>query len=350
MVNIRYVDPDAAAGGDGTTNALIGIHCAYKSLYIWQEARRGILSDTEECICESNGALHTADTTPVVISGWTTTPNYYIYIHPSATGRHNGVYNTSKYRLEVNLSVATDILYNAVPYVIIEGLQFKATGATVDSSVISIENDTWLSSCIIVGLPGNAYCVRGIFVTTSNDGITRIWNNIIYDFDTSGSGIRIHSDPIINTISIYIYNNTIHNCSTGISHAVDTATAIAKNNLIKSCPTPTYGIFIAGTDYNATDKSLMGYTVTDSMNIHDRLNQVFTFVNELSDNFHLASTDTGARNYGINLSTDPILAFSTDIDGETRPGESIWDIGADEYVPPIVTCPELMNTFKITIG
>ncbi len=326
MTNTRYVDPDADAGGNGTTNALTGANCAYKSLSIWEAARQGVLTDIEECICESNGALHTADTTVCTINGWTTTPAYYIYIHTSAAGRHNGVYNTSKYRMEVTNDVDIHILKTNIPYVKIEGLQFKLTGATVGQEAItSLINDTWISQCIVVGLSGNANAINGIGVFSPDAGTTRIWNNIIYDFDTGGKGIRINS----TNITAYLYNNTIHNCATGMSHAADGQTVVAINNLMKSCTDAASGIFAAGTDYNATDNVSMGYTATDG---NDKLSRTFTFVNELGDDFHLASTDVGARNLGTDLSTDPNLSFSTDIDGQTRPGESIWDIGADEYI------------------
>ncbi|MCK5082833.1 MAG: hypothetical protein KAR31_07985, partial [Candidatus Omnitrophica bacterium] len=56
------------------------------------------------------------------------------------------------------------------------------------------------------------------------------------------------------------------------------------------------------------------------------------FVDETaaSLDFHLAQNDTAAKNAGTDLSADAYLAFSDDIDGESR---VIWDIGADETLP-----------------
>ncbi|MBA4389213.1 MAG: hypothetical protein C0404_14665, partial [Verrucomicrobia bacterium] len=66
-------------------------------------------------------------------------------------------------------------------------------------------------------------------------------------------------------------------------------------------------------------------------------NRTFTFVNAAGLDYHLASTDTGARELGLNL-----LAqggdFADDVDGDARIGA--WDIGADEVLvnaPPTIT-------------
>lgn len=58
-----------------------------------------------------------------------------------------------------------------------------------------------------------------------------------------------------------------------------------------------------------------------------------TFVNETagSEDFHLGSTDTAAIGKGANLYADT-PAITTDIDGEARPNDTTFDIGADEYV------------------
>jgi hypothetical protein len=46
--------------------------------------------------------------------------------------------------------------------------------------------------------------------------------------------------------------------------------------------------------------------------------------------FHLRAGDSAARGYGANLRNDANLAFSDDIDGESRPENGAWDIGADQ--------------------
>ncbi|MCK4946368.1 MAG: hypothetical protein KAS59_08915, partial [Alphaproteobacteria bacterium] len=54
-----------------------------------------------------------------------------------------------------------------------------------------------------------------------------------------------------------------------------------------------------------------------------------SFGDEVEDAFFLSLSDTLAKDSGADLSADPNLAFSDDIDGSTRPAS--WDIGADEF-------------------
>jgi hypothetical protein len=54
-----------------------------------------------------------------------------------------------------------------------------------------------------------------------------------------------------------------------------------------------------------------------------------TFADAANADFHLASGDAGARDYGADLSADAVMHFSIDIDAHIRSGP--WDIGADEF-------------------
>jgi hypothetical protein len=58
----------------------------------------------------------------------------------------------------------------------------------------------------------------------------------------------------------------------------------------------------------------------------NRFSQTFTFAG--AGNYHLASTDAGARGYGVSNPGSGL--YSDDIDGQTR--SAPWDIGADQYV------------------
>lgn len=61
----------------------------------------------------------------------------------------------------------------------------------------------------------------------------------------------------------------------------------------------------------------------------NRSNQTFRFVAAADKDFHLAADDTGARNWGRLLCSDPDLAVIDDMDGDSRT-DGAYDIGADE--------------------
>jgi hypothetical protein len=80
------------------------------------------------------------------------------------------------------------------------------------------------------------------------------------------------------------------------------------------------------------------------------LEDLFISIVASSEDLHLESSGHNARNNGVDLSA----SFTDDIDGETRPtGPNTWDIGADEYMPPLtplyrsvgITAPALAGDF-----
>lgn len=315
----RYVDPNAAAGGDGTTNGLSGSTCAYASMAIWEAAQQQDLTDgggdIAECICSSNGGA--ADTTSVTIDGWTTGASSYITIYAAPAYRHAGVWDTGKYR---RTTTDTSITISEA-FVRVNFLQVSVNDAFASCIYVNVSGangDVRIGNNIV---RANTTGLRGIYFYWIGTG-GFAYDNIVYDFLTAtGRGIGVN---VAN--SCKFYNNTIHNCTIGLAGGSDTPIAI--NNLLAACTTPASGTFAAGTDYNATDDASIGYTVTGGGNTHDRVSQTFTFADESGDDFHLDTSDAGARDFGVS---DPGSGlFGDDIDGETRTGS--WDIGADEHV------------------
>jgi len=294
-----------------------------------------------------DGAWTSPDTTQVDINGWTTGPNNYIRIYTTPDARHNGKWDDGKYRLET-ISTALN-LYEQ--FVKIDGLQIKIISSSTGLAGIALGNITSgpakidISNNIIKadlsGTVGDAYGISSYYA----DGIptTRIWNNIFYGF-SGGTGSEAYGKTAIfhHLGNFYVYSNTFYNCKTGIrTQDVAGSLMIAVNNLFSNCTNPTYtasnsGVnFAAGTDYNATDKVSMGYNVIGGGNTHDKTSQTFSFVDAANNDFHLAPTDTAARNAGTNLATDSVLPFTTDIDGSYR--GAAWDIGADEVPTEFVS-------------
>jgi len=277
------------------------------------------------------------DTTAVNIVGWNTSAANYIRIYApfntstevNQSQRHNGKWNDTKYALSASGSI---VLGQSVDFIRYDGLQIKKTASTADGqAVIGItsvnpSNETQISNCILKQAGNNSYQENGISVSDT-DLIIKIWNNVIYNFSNKAASGNC---PIgENSVSsAYIYNNTLIGGYRNLG-LVGTNNVI-KNNILygAGAAAPIFGTPNAASDYNSTDKA------SAAGGAHDRLSQTVKFVSVAKGDFHLQSTDTGARGYGANLSADASLPFSTDVDGQLRPGagplQPTWDIGADQ--------------------
>ncbi|MEK7184568.1 MAG: fibronectin type III domain-containing protein, partial [Patescibacteria group bacterium] len=323
----------------GTENT--GINSGVRNFDTWSSGRNLVSSDEQWNIAAYGGS---AETTLVTIAGWTTDSTHYLRIFTpvstaevGASQRHSGAWDDTKYNFTpAAFTTNTQIISIAadIAYIRLEGLQFKlSTNSTQAATAISfgtnsLSSDVRLSNNIIIAgtLSGSPTNVTALNVSSSATSTLSIFNNLFYDFTVNSVGQIVSSVPgtgFAHTINFY--NNTIYNSRIGFT--INARTVIkAINNLFSSVTTVASGTFIAGTDYNATNNSSIGYTVTGSGNTHDRVSQTFVFSDESSDNFHLAVSDSAAKARGLS---DPGAGlFSDDIDGATRSGS--WDIGADE--------------------
>jgi hypothetical protein len=161
----------------------------------------------------------------------------------------------------------------------------------------------------------------GIIVADGAVG-NQVYNNVVYGIPTEGAS-SAGIITLYNQRDTAIYNNTVYgNAGKGIeiAHVSATGTSV-KNNISYNN---------AGGDF-----SDLGTGTVQQTNLFGTDPQ---FVNPASHDFKLQAASP-ARNTGTTLSS-----VATDIDGVTRPQESIYDIGAYEYkttgtepVPP----PEL---------
>ena len=192
------------------------------------------------------------------------------------------------------------------------------TGAGVGSADYEVSNSIIRGN----GIGTEDYRI-GLNLWSTGSGVWKIWNNVVYDWDGTGtyvSGIA----PDDAGFTYYIYNNTVVDCSTGIINIV--GTVVAKNNLVYSNNNNYSGSF----DGSSTN-NLSGPTQTDAPGSNPRNAATVTFVNPGADDFHLDASDIGATDYGADLDSDPNLPITDDIEGDAR-DVSNPDIGADEYI------------------
>jgi parallel beta-helix repeat protein len=316
---------------------------------------RDIAANSEQwnIACYANGT--TADTTAVDVRGWTTAPQNYIRIYTSylttevgTLQRHLGKWDENKYKLVTTNPGSNVSLRISDSNVRIDGIQIdliKSSGSSSGKALYVSDSsnrvaDVRISNNIIKGqITYNPDYVAGIHCEeATSTGTVRIWNNIVYDFNLNyGYGIFLRSNS-----SKIIYNNTIVNSVYyGIKYYDGSADITLKNNIVQGATDGYQGTFNSISDYNLSD------IATDAPGTNSRNSTTVTFADATNKDFHLSSLDAGAKDYGADLSNDPIwqlmLDSSTryrslgmtggdDIDGAGRPmaGSLAWDIGADE--------------------
>ena len=292
------------------------------------------------------------DTAFVTIASWATSAANYIKIYTPLTERHSGVWNSSKYNLSTPLGY--NPLTIEVGNVTVEGLQLCAicnswiAGVDIAYQLSNITVD----KCIIKGsiAAGNVTENWGIFTGGAN---VNVMNNVIYGFWDGTVDAQTNGAISTNYAPIYTYNNTISNCYVGFANANEAPHVVVKN-LFYNC---TYDI---GT--NAVNDSYCATTNTSSAGLTaaatgNRFSQTFSFNSAVGNDYHLLSSDAGAKGYG---ETNPGSGlYSDDIVGTTR--SVPWDIGAfvytssgSTYDTPYITVGNtwhpVINAYKISGG
>ncbi|MDQ1284565.1 MAG: hypothetical protein QG620_913, partial [Patescibacteria group bacterium] len=282
-----------------------------------------------------------ADTTAVTIDGWTTAPTNYIKAYtPNNTTteannsqRHSGKWDDGKWRLEITSNSNSINIVSS--YVQIEGIQLTVSpnvgnalygigvsGTLADRPAKSI---TINSNIVRNGSNVSVALRRGISFFSWSAAPHFVYNNIFYGFtNSSGAAVYVYND--YGTNPSYLYNNTAHDSTTGF---YSTATRIKmENNVTQNCAD---GYFSNSTPYVSSDYNLSDLpNDAPSASYRSNLATDVVFIDETNKDFHLALTDPYARDAGADLSADTNLAITNDIDGQTRPTGTAFDIGADE--------------------
>ncbi|UCE65081.1 MAG: hypothetical protein JSU85_09370 [Candidatus Zixiibacteriota bacterium] len=253
-------------------------------------------------------------------AGYKTDSDNGIKIYTTGSARHPGVWSTTAYRLvntDGDWQIPMEIQAN---YVEIDGLQIEFYRSAGTNRTYAINenydpNGTTIRNCIIIC--DDSSTVQGAigirFGLTDLDSIY-IYINLIYGFSSRGVSTVTGSGGSI------VYSNTVANC--GVAYESDIGRPIFKNNIVTECGAGWSSNNVHdSTGYNATDSASLGYTAQTG----DSVDAEYSFVNVAAKNWHWSSPFAGA-----DLSSDPFLAFTTDIDGQTRTDP--WDRGMDEYV------------------
>lgn len=299
-----------AAGGD------------YTSLSAWEAGEQANITGLGPSIAE---CYSMADTTAVVIAGWTTTAADYIRIYTPITERHDGKWNTAKYRLSV--ANATAILIQE-DYVRLEGIQLEVNAANAAnqfgisiSGITATNNEIHISHTIARTHTNTSFTTNALSISDT-DTIFKVWNCVFHHRGGTTSG----SDRAVSISSAtgWIYNCTVYGGQTGIR--ITGGTNVAKNTVFAGSGSNDISV-TAGTltcNYCITED---GTCPVDTGNQRNVTVASMVFADVTNTDFHIGATST-LEDQGTDLSADANLAFSDDIDGVARSGT--WDVGADE--------------------
>lgn len=331
---VRYVNT-ASVGGDGTTNNTSGSTAAYASIEdaLTTEAANLVTANVYlEIYCEGSTDDNWDGTWP---AGFTTSLDCYIHIRGNSTtnGRHSGVWDASKYT--ISNSTYNGAIIPSVANVWIDGIQIESTGND-DARAIGVvirnvapAGSYWITNNIIRYNPSGTITTssanNGIFVDqATGTRKTYIVNNIIYGFTEGGVNLNNQANE-----ELYLYNNTIYGCSYGFNLACYGAsdTVRVRNNILYNNAISDYYIESTATNYTTENNVTSDATSPDGASFQS---QTVTFEDAGSEDFRLASSDTGAIDRSSDLSGDGNFPFGYDCTGGARAGT--WDCGAFEYL------------------
>ena len=318
--------------GTGGTKTVIEAGGDYPTVALWQTGEVGVLQTSAYCLIQGTW---TNSAGAITITGWTTFSTATVTIQTQGTARHAGVWNNTCHRFvqTINGSVIT---VSGCKFITLDGLQIYNSGTGYSMQGISDGNSITgavitISNCIIK-CDDSASNTRGIaFEVSTNRRRLVNYNNIIYGWNNG-----LYQLWTVSASTVVNYNNTISSCATGILSIIgwqQNTAYYSKNNLIQFCPT-CFNDQVTMNQPKGTNSQSNNCT-TDATGSTNYTNQTATFTAYQLFNFHLLSADTTAQARGTSLTADPIQAFSTDIDGGTRPTN--WSIGADDIPAAVST-------------
>lgn len=320
---VWYVDPDAVGGGTGVDWAN-----AYTSMAAAEAAKEMDLTSASDTVTFKARNTSSADS-GFDFDGWTTAVGEDITIEVESGDRTpDGVFSTSYYHVIGSAwSEAINIYEN---YVTIHGIQVQTIANSYDAIYLRGTNCEVAYSVIMNNGSANNNN-RGIRVNLTDH---LIYNNVIYDFNKIGIYVAGGDS------NIYIYNNTIVDCDTGIE--VNFANnGTYKNNILYSNTTADWSNVGPSTGLT-TAKNITSDTSSPDGGGYQEI--VLTFENAGANNFDLVAGDTEAIDDGENLSG----TFSDDIISAAR---GTWDIGAFAYTASGgVTIPIMTHHYTKSIG
>lgn len=317
-----YVDVDVVGGaGDGSSLAN-----AYSSLALAMGARDADITagNAHRFLCHNT--LGGADGLVTFSGLYITDADSYVSVVPAVAYRHAGIYDNSKYRIEIDDD--DNPFRNNIEYFRVDGVQFTFevtpdnNSRGISSITIDAVNDIRYSNLLVKGISAGTGWNRAA-QSGDADADPVWWNCIFYGAFTWGP-YALGDEKF--------YNCTVNGCTiAGILRASGTVD-------VQNCL-----VFETADDFNGTFNSIT-YCRTDDDHTGDSgTNAVITQVADdyaalvtNADGGDFSVTDSSSELYNTGDGGTPKVTFTDDIIGTTRgPADGDWDIGAFELVAAI---------------
>lgn len=322
--------------GDNETVATYGTGKTYTALGTWEAATDIDLTDATGS--GDSKVLECYDTDAefddhVDLKSATTeqSPLHARIIRPAAGEGHDGTSNngvffhhqttiTASFQISESFSSIQDLIVKANYSDLASKYVLKVTNSCTNALFVG---------CICFDCINSGAGITQIQAATSTDSW---WINILYE---NGENHGFESKVGAGNTAYYYNCTSVNNGNRGWSNS--SGTAVCKN-----CLADTNGgdDFESGT-YTGSDYNSASDTTDPDSGTNNRTEQAFTFVNEGGNDYHLASDDGGAKDFGVDLSADGEFAFDDDIDGVIR--AATWDIGFDEFVAAVAAGVSLVT-------
>jgi len=310
----------------------------YTSLSAWEAGEQtNLVAAGDTHVVEIQGDWSGgADTSAVVVSGWTTDSTHDITIRTDAANRAGAKWDASKYVLNVpDSSTAGIAIYSAHLRLVGVQVLLESTTSSTQYGVRTLTGSGHVfvaDGCYFRGtVNGGTGAIVGIGSNNSN-AYNLVTTRCIYKDCNNGSTFSYGIDftKVPYTGNHVAYSNTIYGCFFGI-RSNSAGASLIKNNLV-AAGTSSSGVydfhdtFATGSDYNATTST--DTVGTGSNNISSA---TVAFRDAANHDLHITNGSTSIIDAGTDLSADatwPLAAV--DIDGKAR---ATWDIGAAEWYP-----------------
>lgn len=283
----------------------------YSTMVAWEADKQGdLVADDEiqlgECYNDSIFSER------LLINGSTTDGTRYMHLTAAAGEEHNGTEFTGVRNVDDNGNLALTELWDE--FIRIEKIVLRNTDVGNQADCLSInDNDCFINRMILADASG----ASGLKVAAA--GLTTCRNSMVYN-----CAIGFDSALNLGTVIIVWDNNTAWNNGTSGFNFEAQPVTTCRNNAAMDNGTDFVGTADTASNNMSSDATALG----GSSLINKLSNDNFINTGPGTENLHLKTCCADATGAGVDLSG----TFTDDIDGDTRPQNGAFDIGADELL------------------